>query len=534
MHASEGELPRCDHGEQRPLHHHGELHLVLEVERRLRRVGAPLERLHHPRHHERDVRRAHAHPGADPPPGAERDHPDARRPGDVRRLAAGEEPVRVELRRPLPQLGVLGDGREEDVQVRVDGDVVAGELAPGLHGGVAQREVRRRVLAEELLHEGLQVRHAFGVPVVHRPGVADALHDLAVEPGLDGRVVHDARHGPLDGGGRGVGPAVDHLRAERDQLLVGGHGVAALDAEVEQGVEVRVRRRDGGVGRRAGPHAADDGAAPVDEREHRVDLLAAERDRLAVLPPQEGAEEREVVVDARRHGEHHALHDGVDAHDELLVEVEQAERHVEEDAEHGEPHVAEHPHGRPVARRRGLGAHPRHEPLHGAQPRGAELPEPRGAQHPGHHVPPQRPPLGPVHRRVDGELAAGEDAPDGALRRPGRELPALLDERLVHELGAADDDQRAHPHLQLHDGPVLPPQVTDVVDERLPGEHHLQEVADDGPTRRPGRQPEAPVPPGAPRHGGGHGHGHGGRERDADDQRRRCRHRGEPRRLHGA
>uniref|UniRef100_A0ACD5UXB6 Uncharacterized protein n=1 Tax=Avena sativa TaxID=4498 RepID=A0ACD5UXB6_AVESA len=523
--SSEGDLPGLHHGEQRLVHHHRELHLVLEVQRRLGRVRAPLELLQHPRHHQRDVRRAHGQPGADPPPRAERYHPDAGRPRHVRGLAARQEPVRVELRGPVPQLGVLRDGREEDVQVGVRGHVVPRELAPRLDGGVGEREVRGRVLPEELFDEGLEVRHVVGVLVVDRPGVADLLHDLLVDPGLDGRVVHDARHGPLDGRGRGVGAAVDQLRAQGDQLVV--RALVALDTEVQHGVQVREGRGHVRVSwrRRFLLHVAEDGAAAVDEREERVDLLASDGEHPALLAPEQGAEEREVVVHAHADGEQHALHDGVDVHDVLLVQVQQAEGHVQEDAEHREARVAEHPHGGPVRGRRGLGAHPGHEPVHGAQPRGAELPEPRRAEHPGHHVPPQRPPLGAVNRGVDGELVGGEDVARGVLGGPAGELLPLLDERLVHQLGAADDDERAHPHPQRQDGPVLAPQVADVVDERLPGEGHLEEVPDDGPPGRPRREPQPPILPLVPHHDYRHGQhrgGHGGREGEADQGG--CRH----------
>jgi len=43
------------------------------------------------------------------------------------------------------------------------------------------------------------------------------------------------------------------------------------------------------------------------------------------VPPEEWAEERRVVVHAHADGEQHALHDGLDVHDVLLVEVQQAE-----------------------------------------------------------------------------------------------------------------------------------------------------------------------------------------------------------------
>jgi len=338
-----------------------------------------------------------------------------------------------------------------------------------------------------------------------------------VEPCLDGRVVDDARHAPLDRRRRRVGAAVDKLRAERDQLVVGGRTVAALDVEVEHGVEVREWRGDVGVRwrrRRGAPllHVAEDGAAPADEREQRVDLLAADGERTSLVAPEEGAEEREVVVHAHADGEQHALHDGVDAHDVLLVEVQQAEGHVEQDAEDGEARVAEHPDGRAVGRRRGLGAHPRHEPVHGAPPGVRELPEPRRAEHPGHHVPAQRPPLGAVHRGVDGELVGGEDVARRVLPGPARELAPFLHQRLVRELGAADDDERALPHAQRQDGAVLLAEVADVVDEELAGEGHLEEVADDGPPGRARRQPQAGVPPVVP--GDGHGEGQRGGRRN--------------------
>ncbi|CAD6334708.1 unnamed protein product [Miscanthus lutarioriparius] len=44
-----------------------------------------------------------------------------------------------------------------------------------------------------------------------------------------------------------------------------------------------------------------------------------------LVSPEEWAEERRVVVHAHADGEQHALHDGLDVHDVLLVEVQQAE-----------------------------------------------------------------------------------------------------------------------------------------------------------------------------------------------------------------
>ena len=66
---------------------------------------------------------------------------------------------------------------------------------------------------------------------------------------------------------------------------------------------------------------------------------------MALVLPEEWVEERRVVVHAHADGEEHALHDGIDVHDVLLVEVQQAEGHVEQDVEQDEAHVPKHPNG---------------------------------------------------------------------------------------------------------------------------------------------------------------------------------------------
>jgi len=74
----------------------------------------------------------------------------------------------------------------------------------------------------------------------------------------------------------------------------------------------------------------------VDEREQSVDLLAVDGKGMALVLPEEWVKEQEVVD---------ALHDSVDMHSVLLVEVQQVEGHVEQDAEQDEAHVPKHPNG---------------------------------------------------------------------------------------------------------------------------------------------------------------------------------------------
>jgi len=74
------------------------------------------------RHHQGDVRRPHGKSGANPPrapcgAGSSGSPPTPSCPPS-RRRSAGHEPVRVKLHWPHPQLRILGDGREEDVEIR--------------------------------------------------------------------------------------------------------------------------------------------------------------------------------------------------------------------------------------------------------------------------------------------------------------------------------------------------------------------------------------------------------------------------------
>ena len=82
----------------------------------------------------------------------------------------------------------------------------------------------------------------------------------------------------------------------------------------------------------------------VDEREQSVDLLVVDGKGMALVLPEEWAKEREVVVIHVHAGrEPHALRDSVDVHNVLLVEVQQAEGHVQQDVEQDEAHVPKHP-----------------------------------------------------------------------------------------------------------------------------------------------------------------------------------------------
>ena len=84
----------------------------------------------------------------------------------------------------------------------------------------------------------------------------------------------------------------------------------------------------------------------VDEREQSVDLLAVDGKGMALVLPEEWAKEREVVVIHAHAGrEPQALRDSVDVHNVLLVEIQQAEGHVKQDAEQDEAHVPKHPNG---------------------------------------------------------------------------------------------------------------------------------------------------------------------------------------------
>ena len=112
-------------GPERPLHDDGELKLLGEVH--LLAVGlAPLELPHEVGHEVLEVQHRQRHPRADPAPGAERHHLDLLAAGEVHvlPLAAGQEPLRPELRGGLPHLLVHPDVPHREVHGRAGGHAV--------------------------------------------------------------------------------------------------------------------------------------------------------------------------------------------------------------------------------------------------------------------------------------------------------------------------------------------------------------------------------------------------------------------------
>jgi len=93
--------------------------------------------------------------------------------------------------------------------------------------------------------------------------------------------------------------------------------------------------------------------------------------------------------------------------------------------------------------------------LHGPFSYPAALLDPERGDHLGDEVLPEGAPERAVLGGVDGALAHAEDETDGGVFGAAGEERAALDEGLVDEVGAGDDDQRALAHLHGEDWAVL-------------------------------------------------------------------------------
>jgi hypothetical protein len=200
-------------GDQRRLHLEGELEDLVEADGRRAGGQGPLEGLHEAGDPKADGDEAEVLAGANAAAGAERREAEVPA-ADVHVCAAlrrQEAPWREGLR-VGPHGRVVGDGPHVHHRRGAGRDHHAvGEDHVG--GGQARpaQQRTRRVKAQGLLDDGLQVRHARHV------GVGDvAARDhrgvhLVAEAGLHGRVAHQLRHAPL-GQKRGrVGATENHL-----------------------------------------------------------------------------------------------------------------------------------------------------------------------------------------------------------------------------------------------------------------------------------------------------------------------------------
>lgn len=93
--------------------------------------------------------------------------------------------------------------------------------------------------------------------------------------------------------------------------------------------------------------------------------------------------------------------------------------------------------------------------LHGPFSYPTALLDPERGDHLGDEVLPEGAPERAVLGGVDGALPHAEDETDGGVLGPARELWAALDEGLVDEVRAGDDDQRALAHLHGEDWAVF-------------------------------------------------------------------------------
>jgi hypothetical protein len=446
-----------DGGTERPAHHDGQLLLLGELHR-LTGDLEPLELGDETGHEELEVQQSERHPGADPPPGAERYHLDLLRAGEVnvRALAAGQEPLRPEPQRVGPHRLVEPQRDEREVEGRAprhaeafDGRVVAAAAVVLDAGrGVRDREVARRVAAEPLQDHCAKVRHPRQVLLLDARAAGD-LVDLGPEPCLDLRMRHEVGHDPLRLGRRVVGADGHELGAQAHHLALREVPAPVLgDPEVEQRVHVRVRA---GVGVGASLRAA----RPY-ERGEELLLPAAEGQHLLPPAPEQEAGERGAHVE-HLEAEHrleelplqrlHGRDDGVGG--EAL-----AEAHGDEDVEHSpvqEPLDDDGP-AAGVARDAG------DEPPQRAAAGGGEPAHARRVEHVAREVVTERAPDRAVGAGCDVALATGEEAEGEAGRRPVGEGGAALHQHAVRHDVVGDEDGRAgREQVEREDGPVAGP-----------------------------------------------------------------------------
>lgn len=119
--------------------------------------------------------------------------------------AARHEALRAELEGLLPRARVAADG--EDVEE--DGGLGRDGVAADVHGldGLPLREHGRRLQAQGLLEDGLQVGEPRDVVLADEPRAADGVVQLGAQPVEARRVVDEVRQHPLHAGGGGVGPS---------------------------------------------------------------------------------------------------------------------------------------------------------------------------------------------------------------------------------------------------------------------------------------------------------------------------------------
>ncbi|BAS84711.1 Os03g0417750, partial [Oryza sativa Japonica Group] len=121
------------------------------------------------------------------------------------------EPLRPELVGLRPELRVVRDGPHVDHGRGARGDHVAADVRVA-HGEARPRQERaRRVHAERLLHDALEVAQAGDVAVRHGAPAADDGVELRLRLRLDVRVQHHPRHDPFQQNRHRVRPPKDHL-----------------------------------------------------------------------------------------------------------------------------------------------------------------------------------------------------------------------------------------------------------------------------------------------------------------------------------
>lgn len=138
-------------------------------------------------------------PGADPPPGSERQELEI--PPLVVDLAATvqHEPLRLELLCVLPpRLCISSQNPRVDDDMCPRRDSVSIDVVAAGDGDAREEERHRRVQPECLLHDSLQVRHAAQVLLFHRMLILGRLAPhLSLELGHDVWLPHELRHDEL-------------------------------------------------------------------------------------------------------------------------------------------------------------------------------------------------------------------------------------------------------------------------------------------------------------------------------------------------
>ncbi|WVZ13262.1 hypothetical protein V8G54_017792 [Vigna mungo] len=253
---------------------------------------------------------------------------------------------------------------------------------------------------------------------------------------------------PLHRGGARVRPGADNLRHERHELFL---PQLSTSRHLQPEQRVHVSSPDGTCHFISGESALHVGLSIPYQRRQQFHLSFPQLPGLLYLASEQRREHGQKVWKLGERDEHDVLQDALYALDSALLYLG-AEAEADEDAADGESAVA---HDFNETLLTGLPLDPTHVGLHGPFSYPTALLDPQRGDHLGDEVLPEGAPERAVLGGVDGALPHAEDETDGGVLGPAGELWAALDESLVDEVRAGDDDQSALAHLHGEDWAVL-------------------------------------------------------------------------------